>query len=60
MTVGHSSGTVAAQGGDYGQWLVQLVLQKKSMDGQSQAVAELLRAMPSPESHLGKSIDIRV
>ncbi len=60
MTVQGASGAVAANSGDYGMWLAQLMLQKKSMDGQTQAVAQILDALPSPEPNLGRSIDIRV
>ncbi len=60
MTIQNPTGPVASAGGDYGLWLAQLMLQKKSMDGQQQAVSELLKAMPSPEPHLGQRIDIRL
>ncbi len=60
MTVQNPAGPVASMSGGYGQWLAQLMLQKKSMDGQQQAVADLLKAMPSPEPHLGQNIDIRL
>lgn len=60
MTIGNASGPVASTGAGYGQWLAQLMLQRKSMEGQAQGMAELLKAMPSPESHLGQRIDIRL
>lgn len=60
MTVQNPSGPVASAGGNYGQWLAQLVLQKKSMDGQQQAVSDLLASLPSPGPHLGQHIDVRL
>jgi hypothetical protein len=60
MTIGNTSAPVASTGAGYGQWLAQLMLQRKAMEGQAQNMAELLKAMPSPESHLGQQIDIRL
>ena len=60
MTIGKPSGPVASMDAGYGQWLAQLMLQRKAMEGQQQNMAELLKAMPSPESHLGQRIDVRV
>ena len=60
MTVGNASSPVASMSAGYGQWLAHIMLQRKSMQGQEHNVAELLKAMPSPESHLGKNIDVRL
>ena len=60
MTVQNSAGGVAANSGEYGMWLAQLMLQKKSMDGQSEAVAQLLESLPSPNANVGRNFDVRV
>ena len=60
MTIGNASSPVASTSAGYGQWLAQLMLQRKSMQGQEQNVAALLKSMPSPEGHLGKNIDVRL
>jgi hypothetical protein len=53
-------GSVAQPSGDYGLWLAQLSLQKKAMDGQTQAVQDLLKSMPPAESGKGRFIDVRL
>ncbi len=59
MTV-QNTNIVAANNGNYGQWLAQIMLQKKSMEGQHQAFGELLKGLPNPESHLGQHVDVRI
>ena len=53
-------GSVAQPSGNYGLWLAQINLQKKAMDGQTQAVQDLLKAMPPAESGKGRYIDVRL
>jgi len=60
MTVQNGTAGTVANSGEYGLWLAQLMLQKKSMDGQTLAVARLLESLPSPEAGVGRNIDIRV
>lgn len=60
MTIGNAAGPVASTGSGYGQWLAQLMLQRKAMHGQEQAMTDLLKTIPQPESHLGQHIDIRL